>query len=132
MSSVRGHSSLALLYGWEREIGGLVREVSTRAAELDGAGLRVLAVLRDGVGEVAQLQLRIVRDNGSVAAVLVRQNGDRDPGSLVCITDRFGEVYFIASSAAGDQMPGFGQLLEWADFIGRVCEECHPPEWPVP
>ncbi len=131
LSDFRTRSMLLLVFGEEQEIQPLQREIATRAEDLKDTDVRALIVVRGTGGSLRQDQATVVRDDGSVLSSLTRQNSGQDPGWVVCLTDRFGEIFFAAVGARGDPLPALARLREWSDFAARSCEECFPPEWPV-
>jgi hypothetical protein len=47
----------------------------------------------------------------------------------ICISDRYGEVYFSAFFA--DTAPSADNVLEWLRYIEIQCPECGVSEWPA-
>ncbi len=129
VSHFRSRSPLLLVFGRSEDIAELVEQIAD-ADELHDAELRTLIVLR-GPAAPAGRRVTVVCDDGSVLAALTRQNSGQDPRWLVCLTDRFGEIFFAAVGSRGDCLPRLEQLTGWSDFLARSCEECFPPEWPV-
>ena len=52
------------------------------------------------------------------------------PGSVIYITDRFGEIVSVYSGLHGEELPGVGDMVKTLEFINHQCPECEPPEWP--
>lgn len=49
--------------------------------------------------------------------------------TAVCVTDRWGEVYFTALAGARHPDQEIEELLGWLEFVEYQCPECFPPEW---
>ncbi len=129
LSDFRGRWSLLFAFGASSQLTRLMDVIAAHGDELREANVRPLVVRRGG-GE-QRAGFKVVSDDGSVLAALIRQNSDQDPGWVVCVTDRFGEIFFAAVGSHGDPIPTLDQLLDWSDFAARTYEECFPPEWPV-
>jgi hypothetical protein len=127
LSELRGTHAMILLFG--APLAPLARAAGERIAVFDENETRLLLVLRGRSGPLA-LPFPLLHDDGSVAAALARQNEGREPEWFACATDRFGEIFFAASGAAGDALPTLAELEQWAVFVNTHCPECHPPEWP--
>lgn len=46
------------------------------------------------------------------------------PKPAVLIADRWGEIVYLATAAASDELPSPDDLLEWAAYIQHRCPEC--------
>lgn len=51
--------------------------------------------------------------------------------AAVCITDRWGEVFFLSEVPGGGETTYVDELLRWLDFVEYQCPECFPSEWPI-
>src|SRR5262245_58597683 len=49
--------------------------------------------------------------------------------AAICISDRYGEVYF--SAFFSDTAPSAESVLEWLRYIEIQCPECGVSEWPA-
>jgi hypothetical protein len=49
-------------------------------------------------------------------------------GAMVVIADQWGEVYFVATSGAGHDLPSREEVVAWVRFLAIQCPECEGPE----
>jgi hypothetical protein len=66
---------------------------------------------------------------GDHATVLADPEGKlRAIGPALVVADEWGEIYFAASAADGDELPDPEELEDWARFVAIQCPECEGPE----
>ncbi len=138
LSEFRGRSSLALLLagtaGLETDF---LARLATSAALLEQEEGRVLIV---GMASLSEAQRSLGRNplpftvlvdtDGRIHRMLAALPDRLGAGAALYITDRFGEIFALWRTADGQTLPQPEEILEWFRYIGRLCPECAPPEWP--
>jgi peroxiredoxin len=94
------------------EWGGRLSLVLPDAAEDDGAWLREAP---PGTRVLSDPERTVARHLGLT-------------GAAVVIADEWGEIYFVAQSGTGHQLPLPEEIVSWVRFIAIQCPECEQPE----
>ncbi|HJT54017.1 MAG TPA: hypothetical protein VJ848_09220 [Candidatus Angelobacter sp.] len=136
LSSVRGTSSLILIFTAGQDLSIFLAALLTRKSALVQNNARVLLI----ASKQAQLvELSKWRDNvclpaldqdGGLHRALGATDGQKNPVPTIYITDRFGEVFAAFRSENPTSLPDMEEIIRWLEFIEQQCEECSPPEWP--
>ncbi len=102
-------------------------EVSGAVDDLRSWGTRLIGVLPDGEN-VAPLSFPVLRDQGEEAR---RRLGIGAAEAAVILTDRWGEVFEVATYDSSHDLPLPRQLIESAKIVDLTCGECNVPgpEW---
>jgi hypothetical protein len=64
----------------------------------------------------------------SAACIITRDRIAGIPSPGLAIADRWGEVQYLASSAAARELPDVAEILDTLDYVQRRCPECEG-EW---
>ncbi len=85
-----------------------------------------IVVVVPGPVAAAETARRRVGEN---VTVLADPEGKlRTIGPALIVTDEWGEIYFSASTADVNGLPGAEELGDWARFVAIQCPECEAPE----
>ncbi len=138
LSEFRGRSSLALLLAGAGGLGSSwLAKLSKSASLLEREEGRVLVLVAASLPEIQRslrqnrLPFVVLADvDGRVHRLLGALPERSGAGAALYITDRFGEIFALWRTADGQTLPQPEEILEWFRYIGRLCPECAPPEWP--
>jgi peroxiredoxin len=135
LSSLRGNSSLVMVFTGGRRVSNLLTPLAGREAILNENNARVLviATARDQLVANSELQGKVfllaIDDNKGVHGTLGATDAAQNPVPAIYITDRFGEVFAAFQSENPSLLPNAEEIIRWVEFVSYQCEECSPPEW---
>ncbi len=139
LSDFRGRANLAIFAIDDRPATAkLMADTAARYPEIKNEGAEVLAIVHTSRESVADIKRNgnlpypvLADDNGRVHCDLGAIDSKGTDSAAVYVTDRFGEVFGVYRTAAGDRLPSVDDVLNWLEFVNAQCPECEPPEWPI-
>ncbi len=109
LSNLRGRRNLVLIFaGTNGEEWRLLSELRALGNDLHEEEA-VVALVADPDAEARAWY-------GATAA-------DGTPRAALYITDRYGEIYFVAHPERGQPLPSAAEVLDWLRFINSQCPE---------
>lgn len=106
-------------------------EIDAAASSLELWGARLLALVPGGVENARALKSETGLSFRVVAAAKNAPAADTPAeDAVVLIADRWGEIYHVARSGAGHELPIPPELEEWLRFLATQCPECGVPDSP--
>ncbi|HWG88160.1 MAG TPA: hypothetical protein VN679_10290, partial [Candidatus Acidoferrales bacterium] len=136
LSSVRGTSSLILIFTAGQDLSAFLATLLARKSTLiqNNARVLVVAAKQMQLAELSKWQdnlcLLALDQNGELHRALGATDGQENPVPTIYITDRFGEVFAAFRSENPTSLAGMDEIIRWLEFIEQQCEECSPSEWP--
>jgi peroxiredoxin len=136
LSSLRGNSSLVMVFTAGCDLHTLLVTLAGRASTLNEHNARVLIVgtARDQLVADSEFQSAVfllATDDDKIAhRTLGATDEQGNPVSAIYITDPFGEVFAAFRSQNSSSLPAIDEIIRWLEFISYQCEECSPREWP--
>lgn len=139
VSDYRGRKNIVLVFSHNRSderFDDLISALASRYGEIQMENAEALGVIAGNAAEYGSRQryasvpfpLLLDEDNSAHRSVgAVDSNGHAAAG--VCITDRYGQVYF-AERCSDAGCASANDILEWLRFIEIQCPECGVSEWP--
>ena len=96
-----------------------LRELNLAVHKLREEGAELLVVVPGSSAEVQQLKRQLALS----IPVLVATGGTLGEDATIIVTDRFGEIFFIASAGARHALPTATQLVAELAFVELQCPE---------
>ncbi len=138
ISDYRGRSNLVLVFtgqaGAELDF---LREAAGRYQDFTEQDAVMVAVFPHSSQDSHLLNIwatlpfaALVDDDGRVHRLKGAVDEDGRPGSVIYVTDRFGEIVSVYEARGGKNLPSADEVLKTLEFINHQCPECEPPEWP--
>lgn len=126
LSDFKGRSNLLLILAGAHDdtLPGAMALAYPEVRRHDG---HVIAVLKGSSPEALRWPFDVVVDpGGSIHRKLGSNDIRGEPGLIVYITDRWGEVVFVSGTVQGDPPPEVADLVDWLRFVDQQCPECFP------
>ena len=136
LSSVRGTSSLVMIFAGGENLTRLLPDLCSRKSTLTEHSGRVLVVARNAGQFAAESRVQndfcvfVMDENYELHRALGATDDLQNPIPTIYITDRFGEVFAAFQTSDIASLPSISEIILWLEFIEHQCEECSPPEWP--
>ena len=137
ISDYRARTNLVLFFlGSSPQDRRLLQDIAKRKQDFIGQEAVVVAILphMPDHGErhetCSELLLTLVDAGLSVHRLFGALDQRGRPGSVIYITDRFGEIVSVHPALDGPDLPDVDDMLKTLEFINHQCPECEPPEWP--
>jgi peroxiredoxin len=138
-SGFHGRKNLVLVFSGEQSnhrSQELICELAGRYSEVQNETSEIVAVISGSLSEVVRMECNRnlpfpvpANRNGALHRKFGAADFNGKPLAIVCIADRFGEIYF--TELCGDETcPSTDDILDWLRFIEIQCPECGVPEWP--
>lgn len=132
LSDFKGRFNLLLVFARESAHPALdllarrYEEVRQREAEV----IVLLQCDPDDAGRLRQMRgwPFVVGSDGD-GSVARRLGGGLTSETLLCVTDRWGEIFWVSPLPAREAEERIAEALAWLDFIEIQCPECFPSEW---
>ncbi len=138
ISDYRGRSNLVLVFAGQAGIEfGVLRDAAKRYQDFTEQDAVVVAVFPYNFHETHPLKIWatlpfvvLADDDGIVHSLYGAVDEHGKPGSLIYVTDRFGEIVSVYDARGGKNLPSTDDILKVLEFINHQCPECEPSEWP--
>lgn len=111
-----------------------LEQLSAIAPELEALETKAVLLLPDPYAHGVDFRKPVLlasADKPETIAILGLHQEDSQVKAVICVTDRWLEIYAVWYARAQQELPEPKELLEWLEFINIQCPECFPPEWPA-